>query len=83
MSEYQTYQDQRATDLSFKVVTALRDTADRIERETQRPPGAYNNRLTRAADIVHEIHSMLANLPLWNLIETAHEASPRAEENNN
>lgn len=80
MSTYTEGQDQRYLDLVARTVSRLRDTADRIEREGIRPPGNYSNRVTQATGIVHDIHTMLANLPLGNLIECAHEAAPRVGE---
>ena len=80
MTSYAEMQDQRYLDLVAKTATSLRDAADRIMREAARPPGKYSNRVTQASGIVHEIHVTLMNLPLSNLIECAHEASPRAEE---
>lgn len=80
MSDYQGFQAERARELTAKVVLSLRDLADRIERDNNRPMSPYSNPTTRAADVVHEVHSALVNLPLYNLIVAAQGATQKIEE---
>jgi hypothetical protein len=80
VSDYQGFQAQRAQELTAKVAMSLRDLAERIERENNRPMGPYNNPTTRAAYVVHEVHTVLANLPLYNLIVAAQEATSQEVE---
>lgn len=73
MSEgYQQFQIERYEYQVNKIVNSLLQTAERIQREANHIT-QYSTRVNRAGDIVHEIHTMLANLPLDNLIVTAAE----------
>ena len=81
MSTYREHQEKRYDVLVENTVRALRDLADRVEREAKRhETSKYSTRVHGASSVVHEIHVALMNLPLSNLIEVAHEATPRTEE---
>ena len=69
MTEVELYE----TEKQWRTVARIRDTADRIEREAKRQTA--HSRLTyRTCDVVHELHTTLANLPLDSLIAAAHDA---------
>ena len=74
MSDYTEWQREHFASLGADIVKRLRNSADRVERELARPLGKYSTHSTRAGDVVHEIHTALANLPLNNLIAVAAEA---------
>lgn len=60
-----------------RIVADLRRCADHIERD--RPTVRLSNRYTDSAtSVVHEVHSMVGNLPFGNLIDAAHEADQAA-----
>ena len=69
-TDFQQFQIERYETLVETVAQRLEDTAQRVRREANHIT-QYSSRVDRAGDIVHEIHTMLANLPLDNLIQVA------------